>query len=403
LEDKINEYSMVSVTEAKTIIKQHVTSLNSITLNLDEAMGYAINDDIISPINVPSFVQSSMDGYAFAFDDLKSTPSLTIIDTIQAGDASLNKIRKNQAVRIFTGAPLPEGADTVLMQEKAKVEEGQLFVLDEKLQKGTNSRSIGADIKEGAIVVKKGAILTPGAIGLLASLGITQVSVVRKPTINIILTGNELQDIGKPLSPGQIYESNSHTLKAGLNRFGIKEVNFIKVADNLESVTGAIKESLIKFDLTILTGGISVGDYDFVLEACQQNNVEQLFHKVKQKPGKPLYIGKKETKVVCALPGNPASVLSCFNHYVSVVLDQLSNTSLEMKTVQASLTNTYSKPIGLTHFLKGLYNNVTNEVTILEGQESFKLSAFAIANCFVELPEDLLEIRSNEIVKVHLF
>jgi molybdopterin molybdotransferase len=394
---------MVSVTEAKTIIKQHVTSLNSITLNLDEAMGYAINDDIISPINVPSFVQSSMDGYAFAFDDLKSTPSLTITATIQAGDASSNKIRKNQAVRIFTGAPLPEGADTVLMQEKAKAEGGQLFVLDEKLQKGTNSRSIGADIKEGAIAVKKGTILTPGAIGLLASLGITQVSVVRKPTINIILTGNELQDIGKKLAPGQIYESNSHTLKAALSKLGIKEINFLKVADNLESVTGAIKESLIKFDLTILTGGISVGDYDFVLEACQQNNVEQLFHKVKQKPGKPLYIGKKDAKIVCALPGNPASVLSCFYQYISIVLDKLSNTSLEMKTVQARLTNNYAKPIGLTHFLKGFYNHATNEVTILEGQESFKMSAFAIANCFVELPEDLLEFRSNEIVKVHLF
>ncbi len=394
---------MVSVSEAKTIIRKHISSLDSIILNLDEAMGYAINDDIISPINVPSFVQSSMDGYAFAFDDLKSTPSLTITDTIQAGDASSNKIRKNQAVRIFTGAPLPEGADTVLMQEKAKVEGGQLFVLDEKLLKGTNSRSIGADIQEGAIAVKKGSILTPGAIGLLASLGITQVLVVRKPTINIILTGNELQDIGKPLSSGQIYESNSHTLKAGLSKVGIKEINFLKVADNLESVTGAIKESLNKFDLTILTGGISVGDYDFVLAACQQNNVEQLFHKVKQKPGKPLYIGKKEAKVVCALPGNPASVLSCFYQYISIVLDKLSNTSVEMKKVQASLTNAYSKPIGLTHFLKGLYNHVTNEVTILEGQESFKMSAFAIANCFVELPEDLLEIRSNELVKVHLF
>jgi molybdopterin molybdotransferase len=394
---------MVSVNEAKNIIKHQISSLDSITLNLDDAIGYAVAEDIISPINVPSFIQSSMDGYAFAFDDLKSTPSLTITDIIQAGDASSNKIRKNQAVRIFTGAPLPEGADTVLMQEKAKVEGNKLFVLDEKLQKGTNARSIGADIQEGAIAVKKGSILTPGAIGLLASLGITQVLVVRKPTINIILTGNELQDIGKPLSSGQIYESNSHTLKAGLSKVGIKEINFLKVSDNLESVTGAIKESLNKFDLTILTGGISVGDYDFVLAACQQNNVEQLFHKVKQKPGKPLYIGKKETKVVCALPGNPASVLSCFNHYVSIVLDKLSNTSLEMKTVQASLTNTYSKPIGLTHFLKGLYNNVTNEVTILEGQESFKMSAFAMANCFVELPEDILEIRSSEIVKIHLF
>jgi molybdopterin molybdotransferase len=394
---------MVSVNEAKNIIKHQISSLDSITLNLDDAIGYAVAEDIISPINVPSFIQSSMDGYAFAFDDLKSTPSLTITDIIQAGDASSNKIRKNQAVRIFTGAPLPEGADTVLMQEKAKVEGNKLFVLDEKLQKGTNARSIGADIQEGAIAVMKGSVLNPGAIGLLASLGITQVLVVRKPTINIILTGNELQDIGKPLSSGQIYESNSHTLKAGLSKVGIKEINFLKVADNLESVTGAIKESLNKFDLTILTGGISVGDYDFVLGACQQNNVEQLFHKVKQKPGKPLYIGKKETKVVCALPGNPASVLSCFNHYVSIVLDKLSNTSLEMKTVQASLTNTYSKPIGLTHFLKGLYNNVTNEVTILEGQESFKMSAFAMANCFVELPEDILEIRSSEIVKIHLF
>ena len=394
---------MVSVNEAKNIIRQQISSLDSIIMNLDDAMGYAVNEDIISPINVPSFIQSSMDGYAFAFDDFKSAASLTIIDTIQAGDSSSNKIQQNQAVRIFTGAALPIGADTVLMQEKAKVEGDQLFVLDEKLQKGTNARSIGADMQESAIAVKKGTILTPGAIGLLASLGITQVSVVRKPTINIILTGNELQDIGKPLSPGQIYESNSHTLKAGLNRFGIKEVNFIKVADHLEAVTEAIKVSLNKFDLTILTGGISVGDFDFVLEACQQNNVEQLFHKVKQKPGKPLYIGKKEAKIVCALPGNPASVLSCFYQYISIVLDKLSNTSVEMKTVQASLTNTYAKPIGLTHFLKGLYNHATNEVTILEGQESFKMSAFAIANCFVELPEDLLEFRSNEIVKVHLF
>ena len=393
---------MISVLEAKKIIKQQISSLDSITLNLDDAMGYAVNEDIISPINVPSFIQSSMDGYAFAFDDLKSVTSLTITDTIQAGDASLNKIQKNQAVRIFTGAPMPEGADTVLMQEKAKVEGDQLFVLDEKLLKGANARSIGADMQEGAIAVKKGTILTPGAIGLLASLGITKVSVIRKPTINIILTGNELQDIGKPLTSGQIYESNSHTLRAGLNRFGIKELSITRVADNLASVTLAISESLNKYDLTILTGGISVGDYDFVLEACQQNKVEQLFHKVKQKPGKPLYIGKKDAKVICALPGNPASVLSCFYNYVSIVIDRLANTSLEMKTVQAILTNSYTKPFGLTHFLKGLYNHVTNEVAILEGQESFKMSTFSIANCLVELPEELTDIHSQQKVNIHL-
>jgi len=394
---------MISVFEAKAIIKKQISSLGLIQLNLDDAIGYVVAEDIISPIDVPSFVQSSMDGYAFAFDDLRDTQSLTIAYTVQAGDANLYKLSSKQAVRIFTGAPLPEGADTVLMQEKAKVQGDQLHVLDDALQSGAHARSIGADIQKGAIAVKRGTLLTPGAIGFLASLGIAQVWVTQKPTVNIIVTGNELQDINKPLTPGKIYESNSHTLQAGLKAFGINDLTIQKVADELDAVTSCLKDSLAHYDLTIVTGGISVGDFDFVLAACEQNAVEQLFHKVKQKPGKPLYIGKKGEKVVCALPGNPASVLSCFYNYVSIVLDQLSNSQTEMKMVQATLTNAYKKPLGFTHFLKGRFNYVTNEVVILEGQESFMMNPFVFANCFVEIPESLTEVNPNQLVNIHLF
>lgn len=394
---------MISVVEAKSIIKNQITSLGSINLNLDDAVGYAVEEDILSPMNVPSFVQSSMDGYAFSFNDLKNNPPLKIAQTIQAGDTNLIELQPLEAVRIFTGAPLPIGADTVLMQEKAKVDADQLYVLDEHIQKGINARVIGADIQKGAVAIKKGTLLTPGAIGFLASLGLTHVAVTRKPSVHIILTGNELQEIGNELTRGQIYESNSHTLLAGLHQFGINDISIEKVTDNLEMVSKAIELSLSQFDLTIITGGISVGDYDYVLEACNQNKVTQLFHKVKQKPGKPLYIGKKEDKVICALPGNPASVLSCFYNYVSLVLDQLSNTQLAMKMIHGKLINDYKKPAGLTHFLKAYYDYAKNEVQILEGQESFKMSAFVTANCFVELSEELIESHAGQMVIVHLF
>ena len=392
---------MISVEEAKNLIRGNIKSLGSIKIQLDDAVGYVLTEDVYSSINYPSFVQSSMDGYAFAYSDIQD--GLEIVAVMQAGATTNMHIEKGQAVRIFTGAPLPKGADTVLIQEKAKLEGNKLVVLDDHLQKGGNARPIGADIKEGALALEKGSKLSPGAIGFLASIGITEVSVFKKPSIHIILTGNELTSIGDVLSFGKIYESNSHTLKAALEIAGFKQIEVSIIGDSLEETTESLKNSLEKFDLTLFTGGISVGDYDFVLEACIANKVEQIFHKIKQKPGKPLYIGKKGDKVVCGLPGNPASVLSCYYNYITIVLDQLSNTRTAMQTVNATLLNPYKKPAGLTHFLKGLYNPSNNEVQILEGQESFKMKSFAIANCFIELQESTTEFESGQLVKIHLF
>ena len=311
---------MISVTAAKDLIRAQIFPLLSVVKPIDDAVGFVLTEDILSPINVPAFVQSSMDGYAFSFDGIQSNSSLTITAIVQAGDANKHKILPTEAVRIFTGAPLPEGADTVLMQEKAIVDGNNLTLADIDLKKGTNARSIGADINKGAIALSKGTLLSPAAIGFLASIGIVKVEVINKPSINIILTGNELQDIGQELNFGQIYESNSHTLLAALNQLGIFNVTVEKVTDSLAAITNTIHASLENYDLTLMTGGVSVGDYDFVLEATKANQVTQIFHKIKQKPGKPLFLGKKENKIICGLPGNPASVLSCFYNLNNVFL-----------------------------------------------------------------------------------
>lgn len=392
---------MISVEEAKNLIRKNITSLGPIKIKLEDAVGYVLAEDIYSPIHFPSFVQSSMDGYAFAYKDIEN--GLVLNGVIQAGDDNALQLQKGQAVRIFTGAPLPNGADTVLMQEKASVVGNQLIVLDEHLQKGINARPIGADIQQGALAFEKDSLLTPGAIGFLASIGVTELAVFKKPFIHIILTGNELTPVGDALHFGKIYESNSHTLKAALRLAGFNQIEVSVIEDNLHATKQALKNSLEKYDLTLFTGGISVGDFDFVLEACEANEVEQIFHKIKQKPGKPLYIGKKEKKVVCGLPGNPASVLSCYYNYISIVLDQLANTSTEMTVMSAKLLNHYKKSKGLTHFLKGFYDAKNNEVVILDGQESFKMRSFAIANCFVELSEEVTEVEAKQLVKVHLF
>lgn len=402
---------MISVTEAKDILKSNIQLLPSVLKPIDESVGFVLAEAIIAPINVPSFVQSSMDGYAFAYDAIQQNIPLEIVEVIQAGASKQITIANNQAVRIFTGAPLPEGTDTVLMQEKAVIENGKLLVANVDIPCGANARAIGADIQKDAIALEKGNLLTPASIGFLASIGITKVSVTNKPRVQIILTGNELQTIGTELSFGQIYESNSHTLLAALHLLGINQVEVVRVQDDLSAITNALALALDKADLILMTGGVSVGDYDFVVEATRANEVLQLFHKIKQKPGKPLYIGLKGDKVVCGLPGNPASVLSCFYNYVTLVLDQLSGTKYALPKIKAILTNDYKKPAGLTHFLKGKFELLSAhadeqpvfQVTILEGQESFKMNSFAFANCFVALPEQVTDVKKGEAVFINLF
>lgn len=391
---------MISVSEAKQIIQDSIEPLAPVIVSLQEAAGLVLAEDVYASVDIPAFIQSSMDGYAFAYQDYSENKKLQIAGEIPAGFDKVFENSSGKAVRIFTGAPVPSGADTVVMQEKVTVENKSLLIHDKQLIKGSNTRPIGAEIKSGDLALPFKTFLSPAAIGFLAGIGASQVKVFPKPKVTIIVTGKELQQPGKQLQSGQVYESNSLTLKAALYQLHIFNIEILSSDDDLGLLQETLANALQTSDVVLLTGGVSVGDYDFVLRAAELCGIEKEFHKVKQRPGKPLYFGKKQRKVVFGLPGNPSSVLTCFYEYVIPALEQLTMRRNIIKAEQQTLGKAYTKKTSLTHFLKGKKEG--NFVFPLDAQESFRLSSFANANCLICLPEDKEEFKEGDLVEIHL-
>lgn len=391
---------MISVQEAKRLINENVSPLATVVFSLQQATGLVLAEDVYASTDIPAFPQSSMDGYAFSFHDWQKNKKLKIAGEVAAGSNETFLLSPGNAVRIFTGAPVPAGADTVIMQEKIKTQNGELIIEDETLQAGNSVRPKGSEIKAGALALEKGNILSPAAIGFLAGIGISAIKVYPNPSISIIITGNELQQPGQTLQHGQVYESNSFALKAILQQLHIYDVKVFYAADKPGIVSDTLNKALEQSDVVLLTGGISVGDYDFVLQAATNCHVEKLFHKIKQRPGKPLYFGKKENKLVFGLPGNPSSVLTCFYQYVIPALEKLSNRKIGLQTLKVPLSKALQKNTGLTHFLKGFYDGKT--ATPLDAQESFRLSSFAKANCLIQIDEEMTSLKEGELVNVYL-
>ena len=389
---------MISVKQAKQIIIEAALPKKSVLLPLSEAFGLVTSKGIIATTDIPNFAQSSMDGYALKYEDKGKL--LKVIGEMAAGTSEQIKISKGEATRIFTGAPLPLNADTVVMQEKIHFENNLLIVQYENLKQGSNVRSKGAEVKQGDIAMVSGTYLSAAAIGFLAGIGCVEVSVYAPPKVAIILTGNELQKPGNPLEFGQVYEANSFQLKAALNKIGIKSGVVLTAEDDPEELRKVLQNALEANDVVLLNGGVSVGDYDFVTQAAQSCGVEEKFHKIKQKPGKPLFFGTKEDKLVFGLPGNPSSSLTCFYEYVLPALESSMGLHSSLVEITASVTHDYPKPAGLTHFLKAFYSN--GKVTPLHAQESFRLHSFAQANCFIILPEESIGCTAGAIVTVHL-
>jgi len=372
---------MISVDKALSLVEPLV--LPEISLPLTEAAGKTLAHDIHAPTDIPGFSQSSMDGYAFAFGGT----DLVLCGEVPAGKAPEGFVGPGQAARIFTGAMLPKGTDTVVMQEKVSRTGDRITIDDPQLVRGANVRPRGADIGAGALALARGTRLSPAAIGFLAGMGVDRVSVLQTPRIALITTGNELQKPGTPLKPAQVYESNSFTLKAALG-----EILTLHLAAP-DDPSAQIGEVLEKADILLLTGGVSVGDYDLVADALEKNGVTKVFHGVRQRPGKPLYYGVHGTKPVFGLPGNPSSVLTCFYIYVYPMLGSLNR-------IRLPLTAAYQKPAGLTHFLKGISEE--NGVTPLAAQESYRMSTYALSNCLIRLPEEGTQFARGEPVDVYL-
>ncbi|MCS3795613.1 gephyrin-like molybdotransferase Glp [Niastella sp. OAS944] len=391
---------MISVTEAKNMIRANATALTPVTIPLQQAVGRVLAADVTAFTDIPAFEQSAMDGYALSFAGYELHKTLTIQGEVPAGAPESLVLQANQAIRIFTGAPVPAGADTVVMQEKVEVKNGQLHIADDQLKPGLNVRLIGSEIKAGELMLAKGDKLTPAAVGFLATTGVSEVLVYPTPVMSIIVTGNELQQPGKALLHGQVYECNSFQLRAALQLLQIVEVPVFEAKDDLQVVKDTLKYALDNSDVVLLTGGVSVGNYDFVPEAAAACGVVTLFHKLKQRPGKPLFVGTKGKKWVFGLPGNPSSVLTCFYEYVIPALEQLMQLKPVVPGIKVPLSKAWSKTAALTFFLKGYYDGQT--VAPLDSQESYRLRSFAMANCLVVLPEEKMEYAVGEEVEVHL-
>jgi molybdopterin molybdotransferase len=385
---------MISVAAAKEFITSHRLIIPAEIVPLQECLHRRLASPVYSETDVPGFTQSSMDGYAFTYTDWQPGRPLPVQGEMQAGTKQGMLLAPGYAARIFTGAPLPTSADTVVMQEKTTVTNGLLNIEDATLAVGVNVRAAGSAIKKAALALEANSLLTPGAIGFLTGMGITAVSVYGAPSIAIIVTGNELQQAGKPLAFAEIYESNAIALQTALQQHQLHNVKTYAVPDDPEKVKQVLEQALAMHDLILLTGGVSVGDYDFVVQAAGACGIQQVFHKIKQRPGKPLYFGIKGDKRIFGLPGNPSSVLSCFYQYVLLVLQ------LPLPVLMVPLAKAVKKPAGLTHFLKAWYKGDTVEV--LDAQESYRMSSFAKANCLVELNETITDIADGSPVPVHL-
>ena len=387
---------MLSVDHARMRIASCVNPLPTRLQTLKTSLGLTLADDVYSPVDLPAFDQSSMDGYAIRHSDILET--LRIQGEMEAGALHQQTLKSQQAFRIFTGAPVPVNADTVVMQEKVTAGADFIKVQDNSIEKGTHVRVKGAELQKGELVLEKGNRMTAPIIGLLASIGITHIPVYPRPAVSIITTGKELRKPGETLNFGQVYESNAYFLSAALEQIGIQQASLFEVDDDLALIKDRINQALPTSEIIILTGGVSVGDYDFVRKALDDSGVMCQFHRVKQKPGKPFYFGTLNDKLVFGLPGNPGSVITCFYEYVLPAIRQmLQYPAPEPQT--AVLKQPYEKVMGLAQFLKGYVAG--GIVEILDAQESFRLRSFARANCLVCLDEQRNHYQQGERVRIN--
>lgn len=391
---------MISFEEARQLLRQSLPPGRKVIRALQDTLLSFSAEDIPAIMDVPSFDNSAMDGYAFCYE--VGVNRLHPEGEVRTGAAPSFRLAAGQCARIYTGAMMPSGADTVVPFEKVITEGEWIRFNPEEIRKGANVRLSGTQHRKGDIILQAGTCLWPGTIGLLASNGYAEATVFDKPSVALIITGDELVEPGHSLSPGQIYNSNAPALCACLDRAGIDKRQVFHVADQEDRLSELLESVLDAYDAVILTGGISAGDYDFVKKVLPLMGVQTLFYKVRQKPGKPLYAGLWKGKPVFGLPGNPASVLTCFSQFVLPALRQMSGDPRAYEpALRQVLLNTWTKKDALTHVLKA--KSTPDGVLILPGQESFNLSAFASANALLVMPGHIMQWDAGEMVEVYLW
>jgi molybdopterin molybdotransferase len=385
---------MIEVEQALSLIDANATVLEVEQLAVGAALrGRVLAKAVLAPADLPSFRQSSMDGYALCYK--ADASSYEVVGEVAAGSSEHYSLSPGQTVRIFTGARVPEDCDRVIMQEQVSRTAGSIQ-LNAGTREGQNVRAIGSQIRKDEIVLEAQTSLTPASIGILASLGLATVSVIQRPRVTIVVTGNELVALGETKNEVQVYESNSLALQAALVGLGLEVAKVLYASDDPDQTVSRLAEALQEADMVLISGGISVGDYDYVADALKGIEVESIFYTVRQKPGKPLFFGKKGEKAVFALPGNPASTLSCFYVYVKRYLERVQG--LEVKDLELTLEAPIENRFGRALFVKAKRSG--GSVTPIDEFNSATLMSFANADALIYVPADTTRLEAQTAVKV---
>lgn len=393
----------ISFEQAITIIKQNVSPLNhSIQLPLMECLGKILASSITAPISIPPFNRSPYDGYGVIAEDIfsasqKNPVSLSVIDSFMAGDdSSYCKVQSGEAVRIMTGAMIPHGVDCIVPQEQTN--QGKTMVsVYQSFASGRNICYKGEDIKKDSIVLKAGTKLNASAIGILASLGYETVFVLSDPSVALISTGSELISSGENFLSGKIFDSNLPFLEARLREFGITPSIFT-VKDDAVQLKHILYETSSIYDLVITTGGVSVGEKDFLPITLQQLSASILFHGISIKPGSPAMFSILNHHPILCLAGTPSAAAITFELLARPLLERLtSDSSFLLRKVKSTLISSYSKKSEVQRFVRGFYNKETNTISIPNG-----FTASFNTNCLIDIPKGSLALLPNTVVNAFL-
>ncbi|CAE6717623.1 gephyrin-like molybdotransferase Glp [Candidatus Nitrotoga fabula] len=395
------------VEKARQFIRQFLTPLaKHESIRLCNALHRTLATDIQSPMNVPPHDYSAMDGYAVRHEDLTSAPTvLKVVGSAFAGHPFSGCVGAGECVRIMTGALIPEGCDSVVMQEHVQAS-GSSVEIGEGHRRGQNIRLIGEDIAQNSTVLTKGQIIRPAEMGLLASLGFSDVTVYHKLKVALFSTGDELQEPGTQLAPGKIYNSNRYSLLGMLGELGVEIVDMGTIRDDKASLKEALLDAASRTDAIITSGGVSVGEADYIKQLLTEIG-EVVFWKIAMKPGKPLAYGKIGTCHFFGLPGNPVAVMVTFQQFVRdalrILMGQQPRLTIEF---QATCTSPIRKVPGRTEFQRGILSKDPDgswTVRTTGTQCSGILSSMSKANSYIVLPASQGSVEAGSTVLVQPF
>lgn len=402
--------TLITPDKAWDLINNHVVPLAGEVVSHGEVLGRTLRDDITSPLQLPAFDNSAMDGYALCAADLEganeSAPArLQILEIIGAGDMPQHPVSRGFCSKIMTGAPLPRAADAVVMREDTRQNrDGAVVEILTSARVGENIRRAGSDVARGETVLRAGTVVGAAQWAMLASLGMSQVEVIRRPRVGIIVTGAELASLDAPLREGQIRDSNSFALRAMAQNCGAKVVEVRFCGDKPDEFESVLRELTLRCDAVVTSGGVSMGDFDVVRDVLQVC-AEVVFWKIAMKPGKPVMFAKFEGKPVFGLPGNPVSVMVAFEEFVRPALLQMGGRrALQRPTIPVRLGGDLKSPLGKTEFVRAQVRLQNGEwqADFPADQGSGRLSTMTNANALLVVAADCDFIQAGEMVMARL-